>query len=108
MTKVCLLRAALHIAIPRNKPSHDDHLLLMASRRSTYECERYFQTGTERYHAHVIDALCGRPFLLTSAANLAKFEDTLPVDRTLLEVMAIARHLEREQIVNGSPGKAQS
>src|SRR5499427_1661262 len=37
----------------------------------------------------------------TSAADLAAREGTLPVDRTLLEVMATARHLERVQLVNG-------
>jgi molybdenum storage protein len=42
----------------------------------------------------------------TSAASLAKFEGTLPLDRTLLEVMATARHVERVQIVNGLvPGR---
>ena len=37
----------------------------------------------------------------TSAAELAKFEGTLPLDRALLEVMANARHIERVQVVNG-------
>ena len=37
----------------------------------------------------------------TSAAELAKLEGTLPFDRTLLEVMANARHIERVQVVNG-------
>jgi molybdenum storage protein len=42
----------------------------------------------------------------TSAADLAARAGTLPVDRTLLEVMATARHLERVQIVNGLvPGR---
>jgi molybdenum storage protein len=42
----------------------------------------------------------------TSAADLATHTGTLPVDRTLLEVMATARHLERVQIVNGLvPGR---
>jgi len=42
----------------------------------------------------------------TSAADLAAREGTLPVDRTLLEVMATARHLERVQVVNGLvPGR---
>src|SRR5262249_28659657 len=42
----------------------------------------------------------------TNAASLAKFEGTLPFDRTILEVMATARHLERVQIVNGLvPGR---
>ena len=42
----------------------------------------------------------------TSAADLAKHEGTLPFDRTLLEVMATARHIERVQVVNGLvPGR---
>jgi molybdenum storage protein len=42
----------------------------------------------------------------TSAAELEKFQGALPVDRTLLEVMANARHIERVQIVNGLvPGR---
>jgi molybdenum storage protein len=42
----------------------------------------------------------------TSAADLAARAGTLPVDRTLLEVMATARHLERVQVVNGLvPGR---
>jgi len=42
----------------------------------------------------------------TSAADLAAREGTLPVDRTLLDIMATARHLERVQIVNGLvPGR---
>ena len=42
----------------------------------------------------------------TSAAELAKLQGTLPVDRALLDVMATARHIERVQIVNGLvPGR---
>ena len=42
----------------------------------------------------------------TSAADLAKLEGTLPLDRALLEVMANARHIGRVQIVNGLvPGR---
>ena len=42
----------------------------------------------------------------TSAADLAKHQGTLPFDRTLLEVMATARHIERVQLVNGLvPGR---
>src|ERR1700678_4008374 len=42
----------------------------------------------------------------TSAADLAKFQGTLPIDRALVEVMATARHLERVQVVNGLvPGR---
>jgi len=42
----------------------------------------------------------------TSAGDLAKHEGTLPFDRTLLEVMATARHIERVQLVNGLvPGR---
>jgi molybdenum storage protein len=42
----------------------------------------------------------------TSAADLARHEGTLPFDRTLLEVMATARHIERVQLVNGLvPGR---
>ena len=37
----------------------------------------------------------------TSAADLAKFQGTLPLDHALLDVMANARHLERVQVVNG-------
>jgi molybdenum storage protein len=37
----------------------------------------------------------------TSAADLAKQQSTLPVDRALLDVMATARHLERVQLING-------
>jgi molybdenum storage protein len=42
----------------------------------------------------------------TSVTDLAAQTGTLPVDRTLLEVMATARHLDRVQIVNGLvPGR---
>jgi molybdenum storage protein len=42
----------------------------------------------------------------TSAADLAKSQGTLPLDRALLEVMATARHIERVQVVNGLvPGR---
>jgi molybdenum storage protein len=42
----------------------------------------------------------------TSAADLAKLKGTLPFDRTLLEVMATSRHIERVQVVNGLvPGR---
>jgi molybdenum storage protein len=42
----------------------------------------------------------------TSAADLAAFEGTLPLDRALPEVMANARHIERVQVVNGLvPGR---
>jgi molybdenum storage protein len=42
----------------------------------------------------------------TSAADLAKHQGTLPVDRAFIEVMATARHLEHVQIVNGLvPGR---
>jgi molybdenum storage protein len=45
----------------------------------------------------------------TSAADLAKLQATLPVDRALLEVMANARHIERAQVVNGLvPGRLTS
>lgn len=37
----------------------------------------------------------------TSAADLARHQGTLPVDRALVEVMATARHIERVQLVNG-------
>ena len=37
----------------------------------------------------------------TSASDLATEPATLPVDRTLLEVMAAAKHLDQVQIVNG-------
>lgn len=41
-----------------------------------------------------------------SAADLERFEGTLPVDRALPEIMANARHIERVQIVNGLvPGR---
>ena len=42
----------------------------------------------------------------TSFAELAKLKGTLPFDRTLLEVMATARHIARVQVVNGLvPGR---
>src|SRR6202041_295654 len=42
----------------------------------------------------------------TSAADLAKFQGTLPIDRALVEIMTTARHLERVQVVNGLvPGR---
>jgi molybdenum storage protein len=42
----------------------------------------------------------------TTATDLAACPGTLPVDRTLLDVMATARHLEHVQIVNGLvPGR---
>jgi len=42
----------------------------------------------------------------TSFADLTKLRGTLPFDRTLLEVMATARHIERVQVVNGLvPGR---
>ena len=42
----------------------------------------------------------------TRSADLEKIEGTLPVDRTLLEVMANARNLEHVQVVNGLvPGR---
>ena len=42
----------------------------------------------------------------TSAADLAKHQGTLPIDRALIEVMATARHIEHVQIVNGLvPGR---
>jgi molybdenum storage protein len=42
----------------------------------------------------------------TSVAELAAHAGTLPIDRTLLEVMATARQLDRVQIVNGLvPGR---
>jgi len=37
----------------------------------------------------------------TSAADLAKQQGTLPVDRALLDIMATARHLARVQLING-------
>jgi molybdenum storage protein len=41
-----------------------------------------------------------------TAAELTKQQGTLPFDRTLLDVMATARHLERVQVVNGLvPGR---
>jgi molybdenum storage protein len=45
-------------------------------------------------------------FRETSASELAKHKGTLPLDRTLLEVMATARHIDRVQVVNGLvPGR---
>jgi molybdenum storage protein len=42
----------------------------------------------------------------TSAADLAKHKGSLPFDRALLDIMGVARHLERVQIVNGLvPGR---
>nr|WP_294508265.1 molybdenum storage protein subunit alpha [uncultured Rhodopila sp.] len=42
----------------------------------------------------------------TSAAELAKQQGTLPLDRALLEVMANARHIAHVQVVNGLvPGR---
>jgi len=42
----------------------------------------------------------------TSATELAKLQGTLPFDRTLLEVMATARHIKCVQVVNGLvPGR---
>lgn len=42
----------------------------------------------------------------TTAADLAKLQGTLPVDRALLEVMTTARHLGHVQVVNGLvPGR---
>lgn len=42
----------------------------------------------------------------TSAADLAKFEGTLPFDRVLVEIMMNARNLEHIQVVNGLvPGR---
>jgi molybdenum storage protein len=42
----------------------------------------------------------------TSFADLAALKGTLPFDRTLLDVMATARHIERVQVVNGLvPGR---
>jgi molybdenum storage protein len=42
----------------------------------------------------------------TNFAELAKIKGTLPFDRTLIEVMATARHIEQVQIVNGLvPGR---
>jgi hypothetical protein len=41
-----------------------------------------------------------------SAADLTKRKGTLPFDRTLLEIMATARHLQSVQLVNGLvPGR---
>jgi molybdenum storage protein len=36
----------------------------------------------------------------TSAADLAAHSGTLPVHRTLLDIMTTARHLQRVQVVN--------
>jgi len=45
----------------------------------------------------------------TDLAELAKLKGTLPFDRTLLEVMANARHISRVQMVNGLvPGRLTS
>jgi molybdenum storage protein len=42
----------------------------------------------------------------TSAADLAKIEGTLPLDRALIEIMATARHIKQVQVVNGLvPGR---
>lgn len=42
----------------------------------------------------------------TGAADLARQDGTLPLDRALFEVMATARHIERVQVVNGLvPGR---
>jgi len=42
----------------------------------------------------------------TSVVELEKLQGTLPFDRALLEVMAIARHIKRVQVVNGLvPGR---
>jgi molybdenum storage protein len=42
----------------------------------------------------------------TNVADLAKLQGTLPFDPALLEVMAIARHIERVQVINGLvPGR---
>jgi molybdenum storage protein len=42
----------------------------------------------------------------TSAAELAQVQGTLPVDRSLIEIMATARHIERVQLINGVvPGR---
>jgi len=54
--------------------------------------------GPEGKNAKFIDEI--------SYDELAKQTDTLPVDRTLLEVMANARHIQKVQIVNGLvPGR---
>ena len=45
----------------------------------------------------------------TSAAELAQVQGTLPVDRSLIEIMATARHIERVQLINGVvPGRLTS
>lgn len=42
----------------------------------------------------------------TSAAQLADHQGTLPFDRALVDVMGTARHLERDQVINGlAPGR---
>ena len=42
----------------------------------------------------------------TSAAELARMEGTLPIDRAMVEVMGTARHIERVQVINGLvPGR---
>ena len=42
----------------------------------------------------------------TSVADLARFKGTLPFDSVLIEIMAIARHIERVQLINGLvPGR---
>ena len=55
-----------------------------------------------------IDRVTAQARLLpeTSAAELARQPGTLPFERTLLDVMPHARHLERVQLVNGLvPGR---
>jgi len=45
----------------------------------------------------------------TSAAELAQVQGTLPVDRSLIEIMATARHIGRVQLINGVvPGRLTS
>lgn len=52
------------------------------------------------------DAASAKLIADTSAADLAKTEGTLPVDRALLEVMANARNLTKVQVINGRvPGR---
>lgn len=52
------------------------------------------------------DAAAAKLIADTSAADLAKTEGTLPVDRALLEVMANARNLTKVQVINGRvPGR---
>ena len=42
----------------------------------------------------------------TSVADLARFKGTLPFDSVLIEIMAIARHIESVQLINGLvPGR---